>query len=152
MLWYRELCSDYDVHGSWVADDIHQPPHCHPCHLSIVVPSPVFWHKRLTACLILVSVTNCLLARCFIRGPQRWQSLTPILLTGFLAGNGSATEAMPTPPQSDLMLLEKLLAGKWFVTDASMKQAPAGCRHFVPVSSTPTVVNYINFLCQYLCL
>lgn len=32
----------------------YQPPHCHPCHLSIVIPRLVFWHKRLTACLIYV--------------------------------------------------------------------------------------------------
>jgi hypothetical protein len=37
ILWYQELCSDFDVRGSWVTYGTHQPPHCNPCHLSIVV-------------------------------------------------------------------------------------------------------------------
>jgi hypothetical protein len=82
-----------------------------------------------TACFMLTSVANCLLARCCVRGPKR-KSLCPTLPTRLVTCYRTTTVKLRTavPPVSLccaqwFSILQRHMASKQFAVDTTVKQA-----------------------------
>jgi hypothetical protein len=71
------------------------------------------------------SDSNHLPARCFVRTPNRWKSMGPILPTGLTTVHGATTERLWTILPKDLGPLKKNLVGKRFAADVDVKRAVA---------------------------
>jgi len=78
----------------------------------------------MTACLREASVAFCLPGRCFLRGPNKGNSLAPILPTRLVTVVMDHIPYSPDLTRSDFclcLLLNKHLACKQFATNADVK-------------------------------
>jgi hypothetical protein len=139
LLWLRS------IGGTCVAHGAHHTP-TYPAwtfkrlpHRATNVCTPVqhkfVWsacNQHVTACFTSTSVKNWWPARCFLRGPQRRQSLGVIRLTGLVTGYGatpgSSRTTVPTKPIFLPLIfvsepLKKHLDKKQLAADADVKQA-----------------------------